>query len=112
MTFPAINPLMQSYQEMVPDTALRSAMDQGPAKVRQRTTAGVRNITAVYLLTNAQISTLETYYLTTQAGGALSFSWTHPRTGSTVTARFKAPPSYSPASGTFYYVTLSLEILP
>ena len=111
MSYPAITPLMTGYQETVPDTILRTAMDQGPAKVRQRTTTGVRPMVVTYLLTTAQVTTLESFFLSDAAAGALAFSFTHPRTNASVNARFTKPPSYVP-NGMLYTVTVALEIVP
>ena len=111
MSYPAITPLLTGYQESVQDTIIRTTMDQGPAKVRQRTTAAVRPIIVTYLLTAAQVTTLESFYVTEVAGGALAFSFTHPRTNAAVTARFTKPLSYVP-NGSLFTVTVALEIMP
>ena len=36
-----VSPLLDGFIETVPETIIRTDMDQGPAKTRQRTTAGV-----------------------------------------------------------------------
>ena len=87
-------------------------MEQGPAKVRQRTTAGVRNLSLGYLLSKSQIDDLELFYKTTLKGGSLSFDFTHPREAVTVSCRFVAPPQYSASNGNFFKVNIDLEILP
>jgi len=109
-TLPA--PLANSFQEQPANNIVRTQMDVGPAKVRRRTTANVRSISVAYVLSEAQLQTLETFFLTDAAGGALSFDFTHPRTGATVTARFTEPPQYASMNGLYYQVTVSLEVLP
>ena len=110
-TLPA-SPLMDSFRETVPDTVLRTETDQGPAKLRQRTTAGVRRLSLSYIMSQSQISDLENFFLVTLMGGALGFDFTHPRTEETETCRFRQPPEYAPLNGNFFRVAVDLEVLP
>lgn len=105
-------PLINTFRESTPDNILRTQMDKGVAKVRRRTTANARNIQFTLLLTEAQVSTLETFYITTLTSGADEFTYTHPRTGDSVTARFTQPPAYSDVNGVVYRAEISLEVLP
>ena len=106
-------PLAQGFSEQAPNTVIRSQMEVGPPKVRRRFTAGVRNIECQLRLTPAQVDTLDAFFGSTVAGGALSFDWKHPRGGTVVTFRFVEPPAYAPvARGTLWQATLRLEILP
>ena len=106
-------PLAQGYNEQAPNTVVRSAMEAGPPKLRRRFTAGVRSIECQVRLTPVQVDTLDAFFGSTVAGGALSFDWKHPRNGTAVTFRFVEPPSYtSLARGTLWQATLRLEILP
>ena len=107
-----VSPLLEGFQETVPDTVLRTNMEQGPAKIRQRTTAAVRGLRAGFLMSRAQVATLETFYLTTLQGGIGSFSFTHPRSGSAISCRFTKPPEYGAGNGNFFRVACELEILP
>lgn len=107
-----VAPLAERYQESLADTVLRSAMEQGPAKLRQRSTAGVGLIEMSYILSGAQAAVLETFYRETLAGGAARFTLTHPRRGTTVTARFRKPPMLTPRNGTYYQARVELEVLP
>jgi len=104
--------LIDGYDERPPETALRTPMDAGPAKVRRRFTAGVRVVSATEALTRAQVDTLDAFYLTDLQGGALSFDWTHPRTQAAVQFRFVAGPRYAPQSQTDWLAQLRLEIVP
>ncbi len=105
-------PLLENFQELPPETAIRTDMDTGPAKVRQRTTAAVGTLAVSYLLSKAQTTTLDAFYQTTLFGGSGAFDYTHPRTGDTVSCRFVNPPEYAPANGNYFKVTLTLEVLP
>lgn len=105
-------PLLDRFQETLADTALRTSMEQGPAKLRQRTTAGVALLDMTYLLTGAQAATLEGFYKTTLAGGTLAFAFLHPRRLESVQARFRKPPRLVPRGGQHYMASVELEVLP
>lgn len=105
-------PLIEGLRQKLPDTVLRSRMDQGPGKLRQRTTAGVERLTVAYLLDIAQFNALKSFYLETLAGGALRFSYTHPVLGGSVTCRFVQPPDIAPLHAGYIRAVLELEVLP
>lgn len=105
-------PLVNQYQETLADTAIRTKMDQGPAKTRQRTTAGTTDIVVSYLLSRAQTQLLDDFFLTELGGGSLGFTYPHPRREVPVTARFRKPPQLAARNGQYYTVRLELEILP
>jgi len=106
-------PLAQGFSERAPNTLIRTTMEAGPPKARRRFTAGVRNIECQLRLTPAQTATLDLFFDTTIAGGALSFDWKHPRDGAPATFRFVEPPSYTPvARGALWQASLRLESLP
>lgn len=109
-TLPA--PFLSSLQETPPNNVIRSSMDVGPAKVRRRTTANVRNLSFNLMLTPAQVEILDEFYLDDVSGGVLEFDYEHPRTGQSVSARFTEPPQYQEREGVVYSVSVSLEILP
>lgn len=114
-TLPQVLPVA-GYSETPPDTALRTQMDAGPAKVRRRFTAQVRPINATLILTAAQVQILDDFYVTTLEGGALPFDWIHPRdTASPPTVvqfRFVRPPQYAALEPDIWQAPVELEILP
>ncbi len=110
-TLPA-SPLLERFRETAPNNVVRTEMEQGPAKLRQRTTAAVRTMIVSYLLSKAQVATLEAFYLTTLQGGTAGFDFTHPRTAATVSCRFVRPPEYGIGNGNYFKVALELEVLP
>lgn len=110
-TLPQVAFQSMGYREMAPDIALRTQMDAGPAKVRRRFTAGVRNIDFTIPCSAAEIATLDTFYVTTLQGGVLPFDWTHPRTGAAASFRFRGRPEYTDL-GAVFSARLELEILP
>lgn len=113
-TFPASlpAPALNTLRESPPNNTIRTEMDKGPKKSRRRTTANIRPISFMLKLSPAEVDTLDTFYDTTTFSGADSFTYTHPRTAATVTARFTQPPEYSEVEGVIYNCSLSLEILP
>ncbi len=106
-------PLSNTLQETPPQSLIRTQMDAGVPKVRRRSTATVRQLSFQVMLSASQVSTLDTFFLTTTLGGSEEFDYTHPRTGAAVTARFTAPPTYADANtGDHFLTTIELEILP
>jgi hypothetical protein len=100
------------YSETPPTGVLRTSMDAGPASVRRRSRANVRQITGTLILTISQVATLDTFYVTTINGGVDSFTWVDPKTGVAATMRFVNPPTYTSISGGMFSVKLTLENLP
>jgi hypothetical protein len=99
----------EGYQEVLPEVAVRTNMDAGPAKSRRRFICQVTPIKSKLVLTPAEKGYLETFFNTTTAGGSLSF--TFPHDGSD-TLRFTKPPVLSPHGGVFWMADLDLEKLP
>lgn len=104
-------PLLRGFSETLPDTLIRTSMDEGPAKVRRRTSAGVTNITCSYLLNTAQLTELMDFYNLFTWGGSLSFTHMHPR-GINVTCRFRRPPVITMKNSNYFKVDVEFEILP
>lgn len=104
---------MEGFSEQAPNTIIRSQMEAGPAKLRRRFTAGTRNFDCHLYLSADQVEALDAFYVSTLAGGALSFDWKHPRTQAAVTYRFVEPPSYKPVKrGSAWQASMKLEVLP
>lgn len=105
-------PLASSYSETPQRQTLRSQMDAGPAKVRRRFTAGTTDLAYAVNLTPAQVQTFEAFYDDDTDAGALPFDMPHPRTGTTVTVRFKGPYELTAIGGLYYRLSLTIEVLP
>lgn len=106
------SPLLDGWQETLPDNVIRSDMEQGPAKLRRRSTAASGKMGLQFLLSPAQCLSLDLFYTNTLQGGVKAFAFTHPRHGGALACRMESPPQYSPAGGGYCRVRLSLEILP
>lgn len=101
------------YREEIQDQTVESAMDTGPAKIRRRFTKSLRKFTISMQMTAAQVTTFETFWQTTVAGGSLSFDWVHPRTRAAATMRFRnpAPAITTIGAGASSVVQFTLEII-
>jgi hypothetical protein len=102
---------MNGYQEEAANLVITSQPDIGPAKIRRRSTAGVRPVKGNLTLTKTQLQTLLGFYNDDLLGGALRFSWEDPVHETSVEMRFVDPPGWTSRDG-YFDVDLSLEILP
>lgn len=109
-------PLRDSYRERShKGAAIRSPVDTGPPKQRNRFTATIKPYQAAYEMTGAQLDTFWTFYRTTLGNGAVSFDGLpSPRTQAVATHRFDVSnePEAIPIGWDSYVVTMSLEQLP
>jgi hypothetical protein len=105
-------PSVGGYQERFAETALRTPMEAGAAKLRQRFTAAPRQIEVSFRMTAAQVALMRVFYEETAGGGTLPFDWIHPRGGGTSSFRFVEAPRVSATSATLFSVTAKLEELP
>lgn len=106
------SPLADGFSEELADTTVRTAMDAGPDKVRQRTTAGCPKLTVSFILSRSQMDRLATFYQSDLAGGTAPFTFMHPRRGTTCSCRFKKPPLIKSMNGEKFRAYLEMEVLP
>mgnify|MGYP001156493400 CR=1 FL=1 len=100
-------PEQEGYNEVQANNILRTAMDAGAPKQRRRYTAVYTTVKFQMTLTSTQTTTLMSFY---NLVGAAAFTWTHPRTGTPVTARFTEPPILS-AKDNHILAGVTLEVL-
>lgn len=105
-------PLVDSFAETPPRDVVRTQMDAGPAKMRPRSTSGVRNLNVTFMMNETELSNLDTFYETTTSQGTARFDFSHPRTGTTVEMRFVERPTYRLVSDDDYEVRVKFEVLP
>jgi hypothetical protein len=105
-------PLISAYDESPPDTALRTQMDAGPAKTRQRFTGGVRPVTWGMVLGVTETEILDEFYTQAVFGGTASFVLIDPRTKIEKSWRFTGPPKYTALSGDMFSVKCQMEMMP
>ena len=103
--------LKDGFQETPPDNILRTDMDVGPAKLRQRGTAAVRKFTVQMFFSKALVATFETFYVTTSKHGSLAFDYKAPRTEVEEDHRFASIPMYVKRDQG-YIVSFQLELMP
>ena len=103
-------PLLENYTESVANNSIRTEMEQGPAKVRCRSSVGVSKISISYFLSKEQIEVLDNFYEAELKSGSIAFNFIHPRTSADVKCRFLQSPQYQAVNGNYYKVNLELEI--
>jgi hypothetical protein len=106
------SPLVSGFSETFPNVVVRTSMDQGPAKVRRRFTAAERPFKCSMILTAAQATSFDTFFTTTMEGGALTFTWVHPRTLEAGTFRFVGQPTFTAIDGGLYQTEFQIELMP
>lgn len=100
--------LKDNFSLALGDTVLRTSMDTGPAKLRNRSLMRIDQVTFSMFLTNDVFQRFLDFYEKNKAG---IFTFTRPDTKKIVNARFTATPSTS-MSETLWSVGVTLEIIP
>lgn len=95
------------------ETLIRTDMDIGPAKVRRRFTKPVDKYTCSINMYQSDYATFVQFFDTTLNGGATTFNFVDPFSGTSAIFRFTKPPSISSiGSAGWYRVTMNWEKLP
>lgn len=102
-------PLLSGNEEGIADTVIKTDMEVGPPKVRQRSSVGYNSGSYGFHMTATNLLALETFYKTTCSGGSEVFEWKHPRTGSTVNWLFTAPPTWTQLKNALYLVNIQVK---
>ena len=108
-------PLRDGFSEVGGVNVIRTPMDKGPARTR-RLSRLVKPIQVTFLMTKAQIVTLEDFVENTLFG-VRRFNFTHPRKLTAVEVRIlpkEGGESYSMSriSTDFWQVSMTFEVLP
>jgi len=108
--FPTIAAPRYPLETLLEDAIIRSQFENGVEQTRARFT---RRRTGYSLkwsrMTATDFTSLETFYNTTTAGGALAFNWTHPITSTTIECRFIGPPTVELVDYNYYSVSVGLR---
>lgn len=105
--------LARGYDERTPNNVIRSKMDQGPDKVRRKSTDAPWVFSGFIRIDESQVPIwLEFYYTTLME--VRSFTFPHPRTGDPITVRVfnnseSAPPLRAVSANGKYELQLALE---
>lgn len=116
-TWPATLPSrlqIDGFELTLPGGAIRTQMENGPAKQRRRFTGAPQPVSGSVMLTGAQVGIFRDFYVNTLGMGAAAFDWVDPITRTAVEMRFKAdsPPKIVNLGGDTYMASLNLEIMP
>lgn len=104
--------LAAGYSETMPDNVLRTQMDQGPDKVRRKSTDGVWEFSGTMRMTGVQLESFLDFYRDTLKEVA-KFNFPHPRKGTPIMVRFAKAPSYQPVSASGPWdVSIAIEQSP
>ena len=110
------SPQIGGYSAPFPNRLLTYSMDSGDDKTRRRGPKPVE-ITVRYLMTDAQVSVLETFCAQTIGSGAIWFDWPHPKLGRAV--RAKIVPTQSAlytsvpqGSGMYWLIGMTIKYWP
>lgn len=96
------------------DGLLEYQPDTGPSITRRRSSAAPRPLSGSMILSNAQMTTFETFFYTTIIGGSLAFTFPDPRTGATLLVKFtkQGLPAYVPLGGDNYRLSFNVMVMP
>lgn len=113
-TYPATlpKPRIDGMTETRGNNIIRTQMDAGAPKQRRRYTKQIDQWQFNIIVDATQMAAFEAFFDTQLQDGQFSFDWTHPRLGTTVTARFVQPPSYTFLGNNKTQINHVLEILP
>jgi len=101
-----------SYSETGPNNLIKSDTSIGPAKVRRKTTAGIRKAQGGMYFTQAQLDTFRTFFASEIGDGALAFTFPAQSGGGTWLVRLSDSAYELTSIGIDWYISLKLEILP
>ena len=102
----------QGFSQKLGNTTIRSNVDTGLQKVRQRYTKPIDTFSCTINLKKSDYNTLLTFFRTTLAGGSKTFNYDHPITGNPSEFRFLKPPSMAPLGGLWFRVQMEWEEIP
>lgn len=112
-SYPATLPTapLIGFTEEPYSTAIKSEMDAGPAKQRQRYSTSWSRYKMNMILTAAQRATFKTFWQSTCKSGGQAFDWKDPATGDTATFVFVAdrPPKFRSIGTDVFEVEFELE---
>jgi len=104
--------LLAGNQRTYPSDIITTQMDTGPAKMRQRSTAGTIPMSCACMVDATERAEVYAFYTTSCAGGSLVFDITDPFVGGTVEMRWKSPPTETKIASDLYRITLDWEVTP
>lgn len=107
LPIPKIPGLSAQYQKAI----IRTEMDAGPAKQRQRYTAVPKTFTGTITVKKADMETLDSFFANTLGYGTLRFTMADPQSGTACEFRFTDSPAETGNDGGLFDISLPLERL-
>lgn len=103
----------QDFKYSLPDNTIRTQMDQGPDKIRRRTTSTPGTLDGSMVMSSAQWEDLVAFFQTTVAEtGQFTFPNPYDEGATDITVRFRSSPEavfFAPGK---WRVSLSFEVMP
>lgn len=100
------------FTQTLGDTSIRSDVDTGLKKVRQRYTKAIDVFSCTIDMELDDYNTLITFYTVTLSGGSKTFNYDHPMTGLESEFRFTKPPTMRPKGGIWFVINMVWEEIP
>lgn len=104
---PATESLRAGFSERERDNVLRSPMGYGPAKLRERTTAVLRDGTRAFYLSAADKAVVDQFYTDNKA-----LQWDWDEGAGSRNYRFLSPPAAQEISCDLWSVAIQIEVMP
>ena len=103
----------EGFRRGGPENVIRSQVDAGPNKTRQRFTAAPYPLRGSMTVTGAQHDQFWDFFSDQIADGAISFSFPKPREPATaITVKFNTTPQSAAARGDNFILSLDLLVMP
>ena len=104
--------VLNSYVEKGANNLIKSDNSAGPAKMRRKTTANIRQVSGDMMMDATQLATFRTFLTSSIGYGALPF--TFPAQSEAGTWLVRIDPQYDlvAASPSLWRVSLKIEVLP
>lgn len=104
---PATDSQRAGWSERERDNVLRSPMDYGPAKLRERTTAVMYDGTRSFMLSTVEKDSVLAFYTTEKA-----LEWDWDEGAGSRNYRFLSPPAIQEINCDLWSVAIQIEVMP
>lgn len=108
------SPLVDAFGRSPKPNVISFGTEVGPGKVRRRSTARTKVVTARFIFTTAELADFEAFFEDDLEDGALAFDWSDPVDDVTKSFRFEPGGAYtvSALSIGLWNVSANLQLLP
>ncbi|NCC82354.1 MAG: hypothetical protein EOM04_08805 [Clostridia bacterium] len=102
----------QGFSHKVQDNIIRSEVEMGKPKQRQRYTTIVEEFQGNITVHLSEINTFVFFWRTDLKNGALPFTFPHPFTGEVTEMEFLAPYEITNLSGEYFNINMNFRVIP